>query len=248
MQTTFTSNVISVDWMPLTQMLGHPSVTLFVSHGGIRSLLEAVGHAVPILGIPMHGDQTYNLGRFREKGLAEVLPVAKLSEDQLVTTLSRMLSVANSRLAADKRNYSAPLPYLLNYRTAARKYKSMIKGYHSFLAGSLALKNKTETAFWVDWTVKHFLSQRKVSRSFIHGWQICRASAALPTEGAVEVTEDRAPILLGFWRQEQAAVFIAKSLTTDRRLRTETVEIVRRKQKRRATQRDERMEDTYVID
>ncbi|KAK7933525.1 hypothetical protein WMY93_004421 [Mugilogobius chulae] len=44
-------NVKIVDWLPLNDLLGHPKACLFITHGGQNSLLQAVYHAVPILGI-----------------------------------------------------------------------------------------------------------------------------------------------------------------------------------------------------
>ncbi|KAG8456718.1 hypothetical protein GDO86_002483 [Hymenochirus boettgeri] len=57
-------NVKLMDWVPQNDLLGHPKVRLLVTHGGINSLQEAVYHGVPVLGIPLFGDQHDNLVRF----------------------------------------------------------------------------------------------------------------------------------------------------------------------------------------
>uniref|UniRef100_A0A8C4Q9D8 UDP-glucuronosyltransferase n=1 Tax=Eptatretus burgeri TaxID=7764 RepID=A0A8C4Q9D8_EPTBU len=50
-------NVRLMDWIPLNDALGHPNVRLLVSHGGMNSLLEALYHGVPVLALPLFGDQ-----------------------------------------------------------------------------------------------------------------------------------------------------------------------------------------------
>ncbi|VDP07351.1 unnamed protein product [Soboliphyme baturini] len=74
-----TSNVVVANWIPLQELLGDPSVKLFITHGGIGSVIEAITNAVPILGIPLQGDQVYNLGRLIEKGIADVIYIPELS-------------------------------------------------------------------------------------------------------------------------------------------------------------------------
>lgn len=48
---------------------GHKKARLFITHGGQNSLLQAVYHAVPVLGIPLFGDQFDNVVRAETKGL-----------------------------------------------------------------------------------------------------------------------------------------------------------------------------------
>ena len=57
------SNIRTLDWAPQTDILGHPNLKAFVTHGGINSLYEAMHNAVPVAVIPMIADQPFNLKR-----------------------------------------------------------------------------------------------------------------------------------------------------------------------------------------
>ncbi|KFD48612.1 hypothetical protein M513_10546 [Trichuris suis] len=90
---TWPSNVVAVQWIPLLDLLRSPSVKLLISHGGMSTTVEAVNNAVPMLGIPLQGDQMYNVGRLVEKGVADVLPISGLTAELLSKKLRRMLPI-----------------------------------------------------------------------------------------------------------------------------------------------------------
>lgn len=58
-----TANIKHVPWAPQNDVLGHPRVQAFVSHGGINSLYEAAFHAKPLVTIPLEFDQLDNANK-----------------------------------------------------------------------------------------------------------------------------------------------------------------------------------------
>lgn len=65
---------------------------LFISHGGFLSTLEAVYFGVPIIGIPVFGDQHTNIATAVENGYALHVPLTGLSEEKLSKALNEMLT------------------------------------------------------------------------------------------------------------------------------------------------------------
>jgi len=60
----------------------HPNVKLFISHGGISGVYEAVDAGVPVLGFPLYYDQPRNVGNLVDAGMAlsmDLLTVDKIA-------------------------------------------------------------------------------------------------------------------------------------------------------------------------
>lgn len=53
-------NVIIRKWLPQQDILAHPNIQLFITHGGLLSTTETIYHGVPVLAIPVFGDQELN--------------------------------------------------------------------------------------------------------------------------------------------------------------------------------------------
>jgi glucuronosyltransferase len=50
-------NVKLVKWAPQQDLLAHPKIKIFLTHGGFLSMEEAIYHGVPLIGFPLYGDQ-----------------------------------------------------------------------------------------------------------------------------------------------------------------------------------------------
>ncbi|RXG58710.1 putative UDP-glucosyltransferase YojK, partial [Armadillidium vulgare] len=73
-------NVKLRKWLPQPDLLGHPKIRLFITHGGQLSTLEALYNGVPVIGIPVFSDQHTNMKIIESEGWGRVLELKKLDE------------------------------------------------------------------------------------------------------------------------------------------------------------------------
>uniref|UniRef100_A0A914DB59 glucuronosyltransferase n=1 Tax=Acrobeloides nanus TaxID=290746 RepID=A0A914DB59_9BILA len=67
-------NVITGNWLPQTDILAHPKLLAFISHGGMNSVMEASFAGVPLICIPLMADQFRNaqMAQYRKIGKKKV--------------------------------------------------------------------------------------------------------------------------------------------------------------------------------
>jgi glucuronosyltransferase len=53
-------NILVRAWLPQQDLLGHPVVKVFLTHGGIHSVYEALWHGQPMVVMPLATDQFDN--------------------------------------------------------------------------------------------------------------------------------------------------------------------------------------------
>lgn len=63
-----------------------------MTHGGTNGLYEAVFHDVPLVGLPVFGDQSYNLNRMSHLGTAIVLDFNKVTAEELAEALHAIVN------------------------------------------------------------------------------------------------------------------------------------------------------------
>ncbi|XP_059353346.1 UDP-glucosyltransferase 2-like [Daphnia carinata] len=85
-------NIKIVDWLPQQDLLGHKNTRLFIAHGGIMGIQEAIYHQVPILGLPLGRDQNALLSKASQEGYAVKLEWEDLTEDLLYKSIQRMVN------------------------------------------------------------------------------------------------------------------------------------------------------------
>ncbi|XP_026210541.1 UDP-glucuronosyltransferase 2A1-like isoform X2 [Anabas testudineus] len=95
---TLAANTKLCDWIPQNDLLGHPKTRAFVTHGGTNGLYEAVYHGVPLVGVPLFGDQSDNLARLSRRGGAIVLNFNQLTVDELTETLNTVIDQPRSSM------------------------------------------------------------------------------------------------------------------------------------------------------
>ncbi|CAL4058800.1 unnamed protein product, partial [Meganyctiphanes norvegica] len=122
------SNIRMEKWLPQQDLLGHPSIRLFITHGGIHSTMEAAHHGVPIIGMPVFGDQNSNMVQVEGNGFGRILLWENLNEDRLLILINEVIK--------DKRMKSA-----------------IVK--HSVLMNDLPVSSKDTAAYWVEYIIRH---------------------------------------------------------------------------------------------
>ncbi|CAD5210527.1 unnamed protein product [Bursaphelenchus xylophilus] len=131
------SNVYFVDWVPLNKLFSHPNIQYVIIHGGINTLNEAVHSALPLIGIPLQGDQNSNLKALELLRTAKIVRMINVWDDTLTITLQEF-----------EKN-------LVTYKKRAEKLKKMVKDHQSH--------NGDQPEFWIKWGTRHgsVLSMRK---------------------------------------------------------------------------------------
>uniref|UniRef100_A0A2H1X1Y8 SFRICE_017750 n=1 Tax=Spodoptera frugiperda TaxID=7108 RepID=A0A2H1X1Y8_SPOFR len=84
-------NVHILQWAPQQSILAHPNLVLFVTHGGLLSLTEAVHFGVPVIAIPVFSDQFLNANQAQHKGIGEQIDLSYNLDKDLKVTLDKVL-------------------------------------------------------------------------------------------------------------------------------------------------------------
>nr|XP_003224312.1 PREDICTED: UDP-glucuronosyltransferase 3A1 [Anolis carolinensis] len=93
-------NVKLAEWLPQNDLLGHPKVQLFVTHGGLNSLMEAVYHGVPVVGIPLFGDQHDNMIRVEARSMGLSVSIDQLEADSFGSAMKQVIRHQRYKSAA----------------------------------------------------------------------------------------------------------------------------------------------------
>ncbi|XP_026325740.1 UDP-glucuronosyltransferase 1-2-like [Hyposmocoma kahamanoa] len=84
-------NIHVRSWWPQAKILAHPNIRLFITHSGGLSTIEAVQYGVPLLAVPVFGDQPGNARRAEQAGFARVVPYEPTLAPKLEIALKEML-------------------------------------------------------------------------------------------------------------------------------------------------------------
>lgn len=84
-------NVLVRKWLPQNDILAHKNVRLFISHGGMFGNFEGIERGVPMLFIPLFGDQHRNAMRAEQAGYAKRVSFAHLTVDYLHGQITELI-------------------------------------------------------------------------------------------------------------------------------------------------------------
>ncbi|XP_066982218.1 UDP-glycosyltransferase UGT5-like [Macrobrachium rosenbergii] len=121
-------NVMISPWLPQQDILGHPNVRVFISHGGLLSLQEALYHGTPVVALPLFGDQPTNGASVVANGWGLSLNYEDLAVDLIISSIEEVLN--NTK-------------YKENVAKTSRLYKDQ-------------LNSPVERAvFWTEYVIRH---------------------------------------------------------------------------------------------
>uniref|UniRef100_A0A665TYF2 UDP-glucuronosyltransferase n=1 Tax=Echeneis naucrates TaxID=173247 RepID=A0A665TYF2_ECHNA len=84
-------NVKMMKWVPQNDLLAHSGARAFITHAGSHGLFEGLCHAVPMVMLPLGGDQHDNAMRFVNKGVGVVLDIFSITTEILLQGLNQVL-------------------------------------------------------------------------------------------------------------------------------------------------------------
>ncbi|BFG05756.1 UDP-glucuronosyltransferase 2B13 [Drosophila madeirensis] len=84
-------NVMIRKWLPQADILAHPQVKVFITHGGLFGTQEGVHYAVPMLGIPFYCDQHLNMNKAVLGGYAISLHFQSITPEILEHSLLELI-------------------------------------------------------------------------------------------------------------------------------------------------------------
>lgn len=73
-------------------VLAHPGVRAFITHAGSHGLFEGLCHAVPMLMVPISGDQPDNAQKMASKGIGIVLDFSSITTESLLQSIKDVIN------------------------------------------------------------------------------------------------------------------------------------------------------------
>ncbi|GMR37414.1 hypothetical protein PMAYCL1PPCAC_07609, partial [Pristionchus mayeri] len=101
-------NLVMTEWMPQVDILAHPNLAAFMTHGGMGSTHETALRGVPGIFIPLFADQPRNAGMMEFNGFGRVFDKYQIHDDE------KLAEVISDVLGNEK------------YRENAKKISSML--------------------------------------------------------------------------------------------------------------------------
>ncbi|XP_034474024.1 UDP-glucuronosyltransferase 2B15 [Drosophila innubila] len=85
------SNIYFSNWLPQDDILAHPNTKLFITHAGKGGVAEAQFHGVPMLALPVFGDQPGNAQNMVTSGFGRSLELLTIEEEHLEEAIKEIM-------------------------------------------------------------------------------------------------------------------------------------------------------------
>ncbi|ANF29771.1 egt [Catopsilia pomona nucleopolyhedrovirus] len=90
---TLPANVMTQNWFNQRGVLNHGNVVAFITQGGLQSSDEAVQAGVPMVCLPMMGDQFYHAHKLAQFGVACTLDTVRVTTAELLAAVRKVVSL-----------------------------------------------------------------------------------------------------------------------------------------------------------
>lgn len=85
-------NVKLMKWVPQNDLLAHSGARAFITHAGSHGLFEGLCHAVPMVMVPLGGDQPDNAERLVSREIGVVLDIYSITTESLLWGLNEVIN------------------------------------------------------------------------------------------------------------------------------------------------------------
>ncbi|NP_001170917.1 UDP glucuronosyltransferase 1 family, polypeptide B1 precursor [Danio rerio] len=85
-------NVKLMKWLPQNDLLGHPKARAFITHGGTHGIYEGICRGVPMVMLPLFGDQADNVHRVATRGVGVILSIHDITVETLLDALNSVIN------------------------------------------------------------------------------------------------------------------------------------------------------------
>ncbi|NXK40968.1 UD11 glucuronosyltransferase, partial [Piprites chloris] len=85
-------NVKLVKWLPQNDLLAHPKTRAFITHGGSHGVYEGICNAVPMVLMPLFGDQMDNAKRVESRGAGLTLNILEMTSQDISSALKAVIN------------------------------------------------------------------------------------------------------------------------------------------------------------
>nr|QBK47159.1 UDP-glycosyltransferase UGT33AG2 [Chilo suppressalis] len=86
-----TKNIRISKWLPQADLLKHHKVKLFITQGGMQSTDEAIDAGVPLIGIPLLGDQWFNVEQYLFHKIGLYVDIETITEEKFGNAIEEIL-------------------------------------------------------------------------------------------------------------------------------------------------------------
>ncbi|XP_033210442.1 UDP-glucuronosyltransferase-like [Belonocnema kinseyi] len=137
-------NVKTMTWIPQIAVLKHNNTRLFMTHGGVHGVQEAVYFGIPVIGVPLFFDQMKNVNILVSKKMGVQLNYNEITEDSLDAALGKILKNPKYREAAN---------------------------YQSRLFRDRPLSATKTATYWIEYILKHGAQSLRSPAIDLYWWQ-----------------------------------------------------------------------------